>query len=62
MWSLNKKIKQIILFIRTLTGDNAYEKYLESHLQAKHDHPPLSKKEFFKQETDRKWNGVRRCC
>ena len=49
-------------FVRRLSGDDAYERYLRHHAQAHADEPPLSRKEFFKQELDRKWNGVRRCC
>ena len=49
-------------FVRRLSGDDAYERYLTHHAQAHADETPLSPKEFFKQEVDRKWNGVRRCC
>lgn len=50
--------------LRRLTGDDAYERYL-AHWRAQHAHEggePLDRASFFKQELDRKWNGIRRCC
>jgi uncharacterized short protein YbdD (DUF466 family) len=46
---------------RQLTGDNAYERYLQ-HQHRHHDGEPLSRAEFFKLSQRRKWEGVRRCC
>ena len=52
-------------FVRRLSGDDAYERYL-AHYALKHagndEHPALSKAEFFKQWQDEKWNGIKRCC
>lgn len=42
-------------------GDAAYERYLR-HWQCHHVGQPLSRKAFFAAETQRKWNGVKRCC
>ncbi len=50
--------------LRNVSGDDAYELYLE-HWRIHHANegiPPLARKAFFKAEQDRKWNGVRRCC
>ncbi|MFM8330231.1 MAG: CstA-like transporter-associated (seleno)protein [Candidatus Methylumidiphilus sp.] len=50
--------------LRQATGDDAYERYL-AHWQAHHAQDggtPMSRAAFFKLETERKWNGVRRCC
>ncbi|WP_066977780.1 YbdD/YjiX family protein [Methylomonas lenta] len=47
-----------------LNGEAAYERYL-AHWQALHaetDERPLSRKAFFADETQRKWNGIKRCC
>jgi uncharacterized short protein YbdD (DUF466 family) len=49
-------------FIKELIGDNAYEKYLEHQQKSHPEAKPLSRKEFFKIETERKWSGIRRCC
>lgn len=47
-----------------LNGDAAYERYLV-HWQQHHarlDEKPLSRKAYFAAETQRKWNGIKRCC
>jgi uncharacterized short protein YbdD (DUF466 family) len=50
-------------FLRRLSGDDAYERYLE-HCRAAHDDNacPLDRETFHRRETERKWNGVKRCC
>lgn len=47
-----------------MSGDDAYERYL-AHWRERHGQEggePMSREAFFKQETERKWNGVKRCC
>jgi uncharacterized short protein YbdD (DUF466 family) len=52
--------------IRELSGDDAYERYLQHH--AEHHavdqdaEPPLTREAFFKQWQDSKWKGIKRCC
>lgn len=55
--------RQLWRMLRTATGDDAYERYL-THFRAHHPDsgPALTRREFCARETDRKWNGVRRCC
>lgn len=56
--------KQCWLGLRAAAGDDAYERYL-AHWREHHGQngrKPLSRKDFFKQETERKWSGVKRCC
>lgn len=48
--------------LRRLSGDDAYERYLRQHAEHGHAEPPLSRKAFFKQWQDGKWQGVKRCC
>lgn len=54
--------------IRQLSGDDAYERYLQHYAEhlAEADpailEPPLSKEAFFKAWQDGKWKGVKRCC
>lgn len=55
-------LRRLWQFIRRLSGDDAFERYLRHHAAAHPDDPPLSRGEFFKREQERKWNGVRRCC
>lgn len=49
-------------FIRRVSGDDAYERYLRHHAEAHPRETALGRKEFFRREQERKWNGVRRCC
>ncbi len=50
-------------YLRFLNGDTAYARYL-AHWQQAHAGAgtPLSRANFFNQETDRRWSSVRRCC
>lgn len=45
-------------------GEAEYERYL-LHWQKEHSHNsgmPLSRKQYFAALTERKWNGIKRCC
>ncbi len=57
-------VKKCWRVLREITGDDAYERYLvhwnENH--ACEGGEPLSRAAFFRQETERKWNGIKRCC
>lgn len=63
-----RKLQYFWQLLRRLSGDDAYERYLKHF--AEHQSPdcihscekPLTKKAFFKQWQDEKWNGVKRCC
>lgn len=63
-----KNLHSFWRFVRQITGDDAYERYLKQ--MAKPHRPdcphagekPLPKKAFFKQWQDEKWNGIKRCC
>lgn len=61
-----KRLKTVWKIVRRLSGDDAYERYLEHHARchagADHRCAPLSRAEFFKQWQDQKWNGIKRCC
>jgi len=49
-------------FVRRLSNDDAYERYLEHHAT---EHPgcaPLGRRAFYLREQQRKWTGVKRCC
>jgi uncharacterized short protein YbdD (DUF466 family) len=49
--------------IRELATDDAYEKYLEHHAKAHTDgSPPMSRRDFYIQQQQSKWTGVKRCC
>jgi uncharacterized short protein YbdD (DUF466 family) len=55
-------LRKWMAVVRQLSGDDAYERYLVHHARAHPAEKPLTRKEFFKREQERKWGGVRRCC
>lgn len=56
-------LKMLWRLLRQLSGDDAYERYLQ-HFALHHavHEEPLSPKLFFQQRQDEKWQGVKRCC
>ena len=65
---MRDKMKVVWQTVRQLSGEDAYERYLQHHARQHQGqeggacHPPLSKAAFYKQWQDDKWNGVKRCC
>ncbi len=57
------KFKRVWQGIRSITGEDAYERYLSHRRQC---HPgegvPLDRKTFYKEQQERKWSGIKRCC
>jgi uncharacterized short protein YbdD (DUF466 family) len=56
------KLKAFWRTVRRLSGDDAYERYLQHFAEHHPGETPLSKQAFFKQWQDEKWNGIKRCC
>ncbi|MBT7120333.1 MAG: putative selenoprotein [Nitrosomonadales bacterium] len=52
------------VYIRTVSGDNDYEVYLENfRCCRKHNKDyPLSRAEYFQSKLEGKWNKINRCC
>lgn len=51
-------------FWKHANGEAEYERYLR-HWHQIHSHEsasPLTRKQFFAALTERKWNGIKRCC
>ena len=48
--------------LRTLSGDDAYDRYCSHHLVAHPELPLLSRKAFYVDEQQRKWGTINRCC
>ena len=49
-------------WLRSVSGDDAYERYLV-HLHSAHPERPLpTRREFYLDEQQRRWTGVNRCC
>ena len=54
--------KNLWHYLRQVTGDDAYERYV-AHQQAAHaSEAPLTRRQFFKKRQEEKWSKVSRCC
>ena len=49
-------------WLRTATGDDAYERYTEHRSKRHPGEPLLSPAAFYEARQRRKWDGVTRCC
>jgi uncharacterized short protein YbdD (DUF466 family) len=49
-------------YVRAVSGDDAYERYLEHHAAHHPGEPVMPPKAFFTDRQRRKWMGVTRCC
>lgn len=59
---ITNRLRAAWAFIRTLVGDDAYDRY-RAHQQACHaGQPPLDRKSYYLLRQQEKWNGVSRCC
>jgi len=56
------RVQQLLGYLRQLTGDDAYERYLMHHRQHHGSEPELDRRTFYLLEMQRKWSGVTRCC
>ena len=57
-----KGLNKLWSFVREVSGDDAYQRYLERHERTHPDVTPLQRKAFFAAEQQRKWDGITRCC
>jgi uncharacterized short protein YbdD (DUF466 family) len=49
-------------YLREVSGDDAYERYLVHHAAHHAGETPLTPKEYFAERQRQKWSGVTRCC
>ncbi|MFL6602379.1 MAG: CstA-like transporter-associated (seleno)protein [Steroidobacteraceae bacterium] len=55
--------RDIWRWLRTATGDDAYERYAEHRTKKHPGEPLLSRTAFYEESQRRKWGGgVTRCC
>jgi uncharacterized short protein YbdD (DUF466 family) len=59
---MKQRMIELWKLLRAMATDDAYEKYIAHHAQAHVGAPPLSRREFYLGEQQRKWTGVSRCC
>jgi uncharacterized short protein YbdD (DUF466 family) len=59
--TVKRALSDVLWYLRELTGESAYDKYLERHTASHPDAVPLTRYEFEKRRTDEK--AVQpRCC
>lgn len=59
---LNLLLRRSWHFVRQLSGDDAYERYLAHHAACHAETTPLSRKAYFQRQQHQKWSGIKRCC
>jgi uncharacterized short protein YbdD (DUF466 family) len=62
MNTLIESCRRVWETFRFIMGDDAYERYYAHHRQHHADTPLLDRREFYKQDQQAKWSGIRRCC
>ena len=55
-------LRALWAWLRALSGDDAYERYVARHAGAHAHAPLLTRRAFYEDEQRRKWSGVSRCC
>ena len=59
---MTRALQRVWQWLRTLAGDDAYERYCE-HQRAVHGATPaLDRRAFYLERQRQKWSGVNRCC
>ena len=59
--ALRRTVAAAMGWLRALSGDDAFDRYLTHHARA-HTGPPLSRRAFYREREERKWSGISRCC
>jgi len=59
---MGAELRKIWQYLRQVSGDDAYERYLAHHQQAHVGEPPMTQKQHFRKRQDEKWSKVSRCC
>jgi uncharacterized short protein YbdD (DUF466 family) len=65
-WALLQRLSGVIArawrFTRELSGDDAYERYLEHVARFHPGQPPMTRGEHYRFLQDEKWSRLSRCC
>jgi uncharacterized short protein YbdD (DUF466 family) len=59
---LKHRLTHLWRYLRQVTGDDAYERYIAHQKRAHANEAPLTRPQFFKRRQDEKWSKVSRCC
>ncbi|MGK2940144.1 MAG: YbdD/YjiX family protein [Immundisolibacter sp.] len=57
-----KALRMLWAWLREVSGDDAYERYLAHQASAHPGQTPLDRRAFFRRLQADAWTGVRRCC
>jgi uncharacterized short protein YbdD (DUF466 family) len=60
--SPRQQLRRFWKYLRQVSGDDAYERYLAHHRQAHEGETPLTRQQFFHWRQEDKWSRVSRCC
>ncbi len=56
------RLQHVWQWLRTLAGDDAYERYCEHQQLAHAGTPVLDARAFYLEQQRQKWSGINRCC
>jgi uncharacterized short protein YbdD (DUF466 family) len=59
---MGEPLKLLWRFIREVTGDDAYERYLAHHRLRHPGRAALTRREYFRLRQEQKWSRISRCC
>ena len=59
---LGNRLRSFWCYLRQVTGDDAYERYIEHRKLAHAGEAPLTRRQFFTKRQNEKWSKVSRCC
>jgi uncharacterized short protein YbdD (DUF466 family) len=59
---MRNALRNVWQWIRSVSGDDAYDLYLKHHAHAHPGSPPLTRRAFYDEQQARKWSSVNRCC
>jgi uncharacterized short protein YbdD (DUF466 family) len=59
---MKQRLRDLWRLLRALASDDAYERYVDHLRQAHAGVKPMSRRDFYLGEQQRKWSGVSRCC
>ena len=60
--SFSYQLRNFWDYLRQVSGDDAYERYLVHRQQEHASETPLTRQQFFKKRQEEKWGKVSRCC
>jgi uncharacterized short protein YbdD (DUF466 family) len=60
--TLVRQIRNFWIYLRQVSGDDAYERYLAHRQHAHAGEAALTRQQFFKKRQEEKWGKVSRCC